>query len=97
MTSPPNPPAPAPPAGATSGGGDRATGTRRVIGSVADATRTRQRNRMQFECHYCPAAYPDLKGLIAHFEEKHRREEHIVLELPDWMIREKDETHPVKA
>jgi len=39
-------------------------------------------NKMIFECHYCPAVYPDLKGLIEHFEVTHRnKDEYIEFEI----------------
>ena len=42
--------------------------------------------KLHFECLYCPAVYPDLKGLVRHFEEKHRRGEYIVMEPPEWLL-----------
>lgn len=45
---------------------------------------------MRFKCWYCSAEYSDFKGLVSHFEAKHRqRDEHIVLEVTEDMVKRK--------
>lgn len=37
--------------------------------------------KLCFKCFYCSAKFPDLKGLIEHFEAKHQNGEYIVIEV----------------
>lgn len=71
---------PAPPAAAMTGGGGKTVGHQKGIGSAQDATRS----LIKFERRYCPAVYPDLKGLIEHFESAHRRSsEYVEIPVPE--------------
>ena len=51
---------------------------------------------MTFECHYCPATFRDLSGLIEHFEGKHRNKR-IYTSRPEYSVIEiKDKTARIK-